>query len=151
MALKNRLVEYPNRYKLVDENGTETGPYTLVRDEGAVEEEGTPLTAENIAAAIQEAVAAAMEGIKIDSNGNMSVRNIQRGRASVTGKAASVVTKEITFSKAFTKVPTVVVTPSTGSPQNVHASVYNVTTKGFTLYLYRKTKGTNVINWIAMI
>ncbi len=151
MALKNRLVEYPNRYILRDEAGNETGPYYLIRDEGEVEEPGTPLNAENIAAEIKDVVDSALEPFTIDNNGNVSVKNIQRGKATIQGKAKAVTSKEVKFPKAFTKVPTVVVTPATTIPQSVHASVYNVTTTGFTLHLYRKTKATNTVHWVAMV
>lgn len=151
MALKNRIVEYPNRYILRDEAGNETGPFYLIRDEGEVEEEGTPLTAENITAEMQELLGTALNPFTIDNKGNVSVRNIQRGKASIKGKAKAVTTKEVKFPKAFDKVPVVVVSPRTTIPQSCHASVYNVTTTGFTLHLYRTTKATNTVDWIAML
>ena len=48
MALVDRVVEYPNRYILEDENGVQTGPYTLIRDPGTVTEAGTLLNAQNL-------------------------------------------------------------------------------------------------------
>lgn len=48
MAFVDRIVEYPNRYILEDENGVQTGPYTLIRDEGEVTEAGTLLNAQNL-------------------------------------------------------------------------------------------------------
>ena len=109
------------------------------------------LNAENITAEIKEVVDSALEPFTIDNNGNVSVKNIQRGKATIQGKAKAVTSKEVKFPKAFTTVPTVVVTPATTIPQSVHASVNNVTTTGFTLHLYRKTKATNTVHWVAMV
>ena len=55
MAFTNRQVEYPNRFVLYDDEGNELGRYTLVRDEGEIIEEGTPLTADNLNAEITSA------------------------------------------------------------------------------------------------
>lgn len=151
MALKNRLVEHPNRYILRDNDGNEIGPYFLIRDEGTIEEEGTPLNAENITDAIIEKIDEAMEPFDIDNEGNVYVKNIQKGKAKIEGKAKAVAKKEIKFPKAFDKIPTVVVSPITQLPESVHASAYNVTTTGFTLHLYRKTKATNTVHWIAIV
>jgi hypothetical protein len=59
MAFTDRQVEYPNRFYLTDENGNQTGPFTLTRAEGEVIEEGTPLSAENLNTEISEAAASA--------------------------------------------------------------------------------------------
>lgn len=151
MAFKNRMVEFPNRYILRDEAGNETGPFYLIRDEGEVQEPGTPLNAENLSTEVQSMIETALEPFTIDNNGNVSVKNIQKGKATIQGKEKAVTTKEIKFSKAFTKIPTVVVTPATTIPQSVHASVYNVTTTGFTLHLYRKNKATTTVHWVAIL
>lgn len=48
MAFKDRVVQYPNRFLLTDGEGNITGPYTLTRDEGEIEEPGTLLNANNL-------------------------------------------------------------------------------------------------------
>lgn len=48
MAFKDRVVQYPNRFLLTDGEGNITGPYTLTRDEGEVEEPGSLLNANTL-------------------------------------------------------------------------------------------------------
>ena len=49
MAFTDRIVEHPGRYTLTDVNTNEVlGTFDLVRAEGTVTEEGTPLTAANL-------------------------------------------------------------------------------------------------------
>ena len=60
MAFVDRVVQYPNRYIFTDENGNDTGPYTLVRDEGTVTEAGTLLNAQNLTDEITALVGASM-------------------------------------------------------------------------------------------
>ncbi len=67
--ITDRIVEYPNRYKLVDENGGELGPYTLVRDEGTVTQQGTPLNASNL----NPSLVSQMGSYTIDANGDSSI------------------------------------------------------------------------------
>lgn len=54
MAFTDRVVQYPNRYILEDEDGNQTGPYTLIRDEGEVTEAGTLLNAEGLTENVEE-------------------------------------------------------------------------------------------------
>ena len=58
MAFVDRVVEYPNRYILEDENGTQTGPYTLIRSEGTVTEAGTLLDASNLTSEVNSLITA---------------------------------------------------------------------------------------------
>lgn len=60
------------------------------------------------------------------------------------------VTADITFDTPFDAAPIVVVTPRTTVPYNCLASVTDVTDTGFTLYFYRTTQTSTVINWIAI-
>lgn len=57
MAFVDRVVEYPNRYYLEDGNGVQTGPYTLIRDEGNVTTAGTLLNAANLTSNVKETIA----------------------------------------------------------------------------------------------
>lgn len=151
MAFENRIVEFPNRVTLTDENGTVKGTYTITRNEGTVTQEGTPLTAENLNEEIAEVVNSAMSGISIDGSHNVHFRNLQRGVASLkmTAKNQTVKT-HVTFPQAFTLVPTVVCTPLSAAPGNVHISVKNVTTTGCDIYMFRSTKQNTSVNWIAI-
>lgn len=160
MAFTNRQVEYPNRFVLYDDEGNELGRYTLVRDEGEIIEEGTPLTADNLNAEITSAsqnaastaVARINQAVTIDASNNVSYRNMQSGTAKVTVKAAKTTYKQyVKFPKAFTKRPNVIVTPWTGAPQVCFVSVSDITTTGFNIYFYRTTKVDTSILWIAHI
>lgn len=150
MAFKDRIVQYPNRYTLTKDDGTVLGTFTLTRAEGEVTEEGTLLNADGMTENVQEMIDASMDGISIDSNQNVRFRNLQRGRAKITGKAKKVVSKTITFSKVFSVTPRVVITPITENPQNISVGISNVSTTGFTINLYRTTNATNNIDWMAM-
>lgn len=61
MAFIDRIVEFPNRYYLEDTDGVQTGPYTLVRAEGTVDEEGTLLNAEGLTSNIIEIIKSQLE------------------------------------------------------------------------------------------
>lgn len=57
MAFVDRIVEYPNRYNLIDGNGDTFGTYTLERAEGEITEAGTLLNAANLNSGIVDVVA----------------------------------------------------------------------------------------------
>ena len=59
----------------------------------------------------------------------------------------------VTFSSAFSAVPTVVVTPISAQPGTYIkcVSVSNVTTKGFDIYLNRTDANSTTVAWIAML
>ena len=59
----------------------------------------------------------------------------------------------VTFSSAFSAVPTVVVTPISAQPGTYVkcVSVSNVTTKGFDIYLNRTDSNSTSVAWIAML
>ena len=155
MTFEDRLVEKPNRYTLTDDSGNILGTYTLTRAEGTVTREGTPLNAANLNAALQEAVdsaaAQALGPFSVDASNNVRVKNSQSGKVKIKPKAKKVVSKKITFNPAFTSVPSVVVTPVTVTPQNVRASVSNITTTGAVIYLYRTNTIETNICWHAQI
>ena len=67
MAFTDRVVEYPNRYILEDENGVQTGPYTLIRDEGVITDPGTLLDAQNLTDEINALIAAKMPVVVTES------------------------------------------------------------------------------------
>ena len=153
MAFEDRVVQYPGRSTLTnvaDPNDVKT--YDVAREEGEVTNEGTPLNAENINEAIQETVDADMQPFDVDSNGNVKVRNIQCGTATVTVKAANTTyTKSVTFPQTFTSVPRVVATPVTGSPERVSFGITSISTSGFSITLNRTNAVNTIVSWIAMI
>ncbi len=149
MAFIDRIVEYPNRYLLEDTGGTQTGPYTLIRDEGTIYDEGTPLNAANLNGEISNA----LSNFDIDNSGNVHVRNVQCGLASEAVGANATISMNITFSPAFTGVPYVNVTPLTSSPTAWTVSVASITTTGCTIWLKNNNASsyTAKVNWIAML
>lgn len=153
MAFVDRVVEHPNRWTLTNvDDSTDVKTYDVIRTEGEVTNEGTPLNAENLNAEIAGAVETGTAVLDIDANENVRVKNIQSGRVSVTVKAANTVyTKSVTFAQTFTSVPRVVVTPMTGVPEKVSVGVLDITTTGFSITLSRTTATNTSVCWIAMI
>lgn len=153
MAFADRVVQYPGRITLknvADPNDVKT--YDVARAEGEETNPGTPLNAENLNAEIADAVDAAMQEFDIDANGNVKVRNIQCGKATVTVKAANTTYKKsVLFPQAFTSVPIVSATPVTGSPDKVSFGVTSISTTGFSITLNRTNVVNTIVNWIAMI
>lgn len=150
MAFINRVVEYPNRYLLEDEHGVQTGPYTLIRDEGTVTEAGTPVNALNLNSIIADAVSLAMAAFTIDSNNNVSYKNLQTGKTTTTITARTAKTVTVTFPQAFDTIPTVVATPLSTNATQLHATVSGISTTGFTINLYSTIARTCNVNWIAL-
>ena len=75
------------------------------------------------------------------------------GRFMVTGITANTnVFANVTFPAGrFTSAPVVVLTPETGNPPVVFASLNNVTAAGFTIRAYRTDTTTTLpVNWIAV-
>lgn len=155
MTFEDRLVEKPNRYTLTDDSGNTLGTYTFTRAEGEVTQEGTPLNAANLNAALQEAidsaVAQALGPFSIDANNNVRVKNSQSGKVTIKPKTKKVVSKKITFSPAFTSVPSVVATPITSVPQKVQIGVGSITTTGAVIYLYRANDTATAVCWHAQV
>lgn len=155
MALKDREVEFPGRIKLINVNtGEELGVFDMIRQEGEITEEGTPINAESLTNEINEAAAAACaelnEAISVDANNNVSFKNRQSGSVKICPTAVKQ-TKKVTvkFPKAFNKVPTVTVTPYSTAPGVISCSVSNVQTTQFDLYMYRATKVDTWVYWQA--
>ena len=153
MAFVDRVVEHPNRWKLVNvDDPTDVKIYDVTREEGEVTNPGTPLNAESLNGEIQAAAAAGLADFDIDETGNVRVQNIQCGAAKVTVmKANTTYTKSVTFAQPFTAVPRVVATAVSAAPEKVNVSVKDVTTTGFSLYMNRTTATNTTVNWIAMI
>jgi hypothetical protein len=154
MAFTDRVVEYPGRVVL-----TPTGnanEYDMTRSEGTVTEEGTALNATNLNTIIQDmidnAIAPYSSALDVDANGNVHFRNLQSGSVQMkVNTAKTTVTATVTFPRAFTKLPKIVVTPLTASPAACSVSVSNVSTTGFTVYFYRTTATNTYVYWIAFV
>jgi len=153
MEFVDRVVEFPGRVTLTNVNDpNDVKTCDMVRAEGETTNEGTPLNADNLNAAVADAVDASMQEFNVDENGNVKVRNIQCGKASVTVKAANTTyTKSVSFPQAFTSVPLVVASPVTRTPNKVSFGVLNVTTSGFSITLNRTNAVNTIVNWVAMI
>lgn len=77
----------------------------------------------------------------------------QKGAVVCKATANTPTKTSVTFSSAFSAVPTVVVTPISAQPGTYVkcVSVSNVTTKGFDIYLNRTDSNSTSIAWIAML
>lgn len=154
MALEDRLVEYPNRYILTDADGN-TYTVFLDPDPGNIDQEGTWVNAETVTAEVAR-IAQEATGAHADSYGNAIFNNLQRGRvvAPSKGNRGKNVSVKVTFPKAFSATPVVMVNPSTSRPDAVRASAKAPSRTGFTLYLYRSTAvgdSDTSVDWIAML
>lgn len=80
--------------------------------------------------------------------------SIQAGAVQVTTLAASTVTGTVSYPIPYPSgvIPRVLVTPSTGSPNTVEASVGNITNTGFSYYVYRPSgySGALWLQWFAL-
>lgn len=76
---------------------------------------------------------------------------IEFGLASVQGTNGQTTNTNVTFSKAFTETPTVIVGRATSSPNACQTSVYNLTTTGFVIRCYSTWTGIyGNTPWIAI-
>ncbi len=154
MAFVDRVVEYPGRVTLTPTGNPDE--YDVARSEGTVTEEGTPLNATNLNTIIQDmidnALAPYTSALDVDANNNVHFKNLQSGSVQMkVSVAKTTVTATVTFPKAFTKLPKIVVTPLTAYPAACSVSVSNVSTTGFTVYFYRTTATDTYVYWIAFV
>lgn len=140
---EDRIVEHSGRIKLTAVSG-ETDTYDMSRAEGEVIQEGTPLDAAHLNSEIKEAIDLATSGLPTNE--------IQRGTVKVTTTSAKTAArKSVTFPRAFSAVPSVVITPGSGAPSTISMSVLDVTTTGFTIVM-QTTKAKSVTSyWIAVV
>lgn len=77
----------------------------------------------------------------------------QKGAVVCKATANTPTKTSVTFSSAFSAVPTVVATPISAQPGTYVkcVSVSNVTTKGFDIYLNRTDTNSTSVAWIAML
>lgn len=140
MALTDRVVQYPNRYILEDTGGVQTGPYTLIRDEGIVTEPGTLMSAAELTAGIKSIIASVVQSGEISST-------------SVTSGAY--VDKSVNFDTPFASAPRVVVgfksTSTAGTFGRCCCAVSAVSATGFTVRIFNGDSATRApnIEWIA--
>lgn len=74
------------------------------------------------------------------------------GEVSITPTANTPTAKQVTFSKAFSGVPVVTLTPNSAVPgtQITGAAVTNISKTGFIAYLTRTNATSSVAEWIAI-
>lgn len=85
--------------------------------------------------------------------GAFRIPQIQRGSVTIKPTAANTPTSaDVTFAKAFSGTPTVIVTPSTSVPGTtvLGAGVNSVTATGCKIWTTRTNTTDTVINWIAV-
>ena len=85
--------------------------------------------------------------------GGFRIPEIQRGSITITPSAANTPTSgEVTFPKAFSGTPTVIVTPATAVPGTtvVGAGVNSVNSTGCKIWVTRINTTNTVVNWIAI-
>ena len=152
MAFTDRVVQYPNRYDLVDTNGNHgysvngetliinTGPYTLTRNEGTVTEAGTLLNALNLTQNVDEIATSHFDS------------GVTAGISVASGAYTDLA---VTFTTAFATAPAVVVgfLSSSTAPTfgNCTVSVHDITASGFVIRVFNNDSGTRApaVEWIA--
>ena len=79
--------------------------------------------------------------------------DIRRGSIAITAPANGVASIEIVFDPPFTAVPIVVVSPYTGNPRLISASVSTTGVNTCTIWLSNETSSayTSYVRWIAVI
>ena len=85
--------------------------------------------------------------------GDFRIPQIQRGSVTIKPSAANTPTPaDVTFAKAFSGTPTVIVTPATSVPGTtvLGAGVNSVTATGCKIWTTRTNTTDTVINWIAV-
>lgn len=144
---ENRIVEFPGRIKLRDGTGTETGPFTVVRDEGEVTEEGTAISAENLNSEITAQATAVAEGLI-----STTVPEIRSGTETVRVRSKKTGVKKISFKKAFSKIPDIAAVVVTSDPKAFRISVSGISTTSFTIHASNPKSSTATIrvSWIAV-
>lgn len=77
----------------------------------------------------------------------------QIGTATCSAKANTPTATHVTFPKAFTSAPIVLLNPLTAVPGTIFkgCSATNITTTGFDLYVTRTDNGNTSVKWIAII
>lgn len=152
MGFIDRIVQYPGRVKLTPVAG-QSNVYDMTRQEGTITQEGTKLNSEEMDECIEEIVKSMINDC-FDSNGKFTLKKyVQAGKATVKTKdqANKTISLSVSFPKAFSTTPIVVVSPISSTPNNVRVSIQNISTTGFTVYAYRTNSqyDTN-IRWIAV-
>lgn len=155
MAFKNRVVEHPNRIKLVDAaSGNVLGVFDMTAEEGVVTEEGTALTAENLNKEVQSQAKAIAENTANTavSGAKTQLSRIKRGTTYKTVSGKKTTTMTVKYGTTMPGNAHVVVTPITGNPANIRVSVKSKGTTTFTVAIYNGTKKKAKIyfSWIAM-
>lgn len=152
MAFVDRVVQYPNRYDLIDTNGNNgvsvngetlvinTGPYTLSRNEGTVTTAGTELNALNLTQNVDEIATAHFDSGKT---------------AAISVASGAYADVAVTFSTVYASAPAVVAgffsASEAGSFGKCTCSVHSITASGFTIRVFNGDSGTRIPNveWIS--
>lgn len=93
-----------------------------------------------------------LDGGDVYANG-FRIPEIQRGSVTITPSAANAPTSaDVTFPKAFSGTPTVIVTPATAVPGTtvVGAGVNSVNSTGCKIWVTRINTTNTIVNWIAV-
>lgn len=150
MAFVDRLVEFPGRIQLIPVAG-QTNVYDVVRAEGTVTEEGTPLNADNLNANIIEQVNSLIDPAIEEATGGFRVSEIQAGAVTVPLRNnSSVNSLSVRFPMAFSTTPKVVVCPVISNPNTVRWSLNGASLTSFTLRTYSTANVDVTFYWIAM-
>lgn len=95
--------------------------------------------------------------IKLNANntnvsGTLTAGNIDHGSVSITPTANTPTSATVTFNKTFSSTPNVIISPETSVPYSTvrGCGATNISTTGFTAWVYRTNTTATVLHWIAI-
>lgn len=87
-----------------------------------------------------------------DVSGTLTAGNIDHGSVSITPTANTPTSKTVSFNKTFSSTPNVIISAETSVPYSTvrGCGATNISTTGFTAWVYRTNTTATVLHWIAI-
>jgi hypothetical protein len=84
--------------------------------------------------------------------GSLTAGNIDHGSVSITPTANTPTSKTVSFNKTFSSTPNVIISAETSVPYSTvrGCGATNISTTGFTAWVYRTNTTATVLHWIAI-
>lgn len=79
-----------------------------------------------------------------------AIPEIQHGSVEIALLSNTLTEKKIEFTREFSGIPTVIITPQVNDPNKVTFSVYDISRGGFSIWITRTDNTRTTVNWIAM-
>ena len=91
-------------------------------------------------------------GGSLYAKGKLTAGNIDHGSVSITPTANTPTSKTVSFGKTFSSTPNVIISAETSVPGTtvLECGATNISTTGFTAWVYRTNTTATVLHWIAI-